>query len=208
MNKITTNKWFTLVELIVSIILSSIILLFLMNFISKTFFEISYSKNKTKIISHIYDFENEIWDLREKYSSWIILINNEYWIWSDVFLLKTNNDIEKWWILIAQVNLDWLLIDWKEQVDIIWNKALGLRKINKEELSDLSNNPDNVYTYKFNVDEVYKDIKIMDIQVDLFESWNIIEMSFFINPLYKKNQNWNRYSEKWTNNIEKIVLNF
>jgi len=207
MSKIFNSKWFTFVELMVALVLSSIIFLFLMNFISKTFTEISYSKNKTNIITQIYEFRDEIWDLREKYNSGFILINNESWTWSDVFLLR-NNNVNKWWYIIAQVNSELLVIDSLDNVDIIWNKVLGLRKISKEEIDNLLVVPNWVYYYNFNKDEIYENIKLKDLQIDLFNTWSLIEMTLDINPVYKIKLDWEKYSEIWTKSIEKIVINF
>jgi len=207
MTKIINTKWFTFVELIVALILSSIIFLFLMNFISKTFTEISFSKSKTNMVSSIYEFEDKVLDIREKYSSGFILIDNDSWTWSDVFILR-NDNVNNWWYIIAQVNYDLLSIDWSNNVDIIWNKVLALRKISIEELQDLLLVPNWVYSYIFNKDELYENIKLKDLQFDLYNSWNLIEMSFFINPAYKIKLDWEKYSEIWIKEIEKIVLNF
>jgi len=207
MSKIINVKWFTFVELIVALILSSIIFLFLMNFISKTFLEILYSKNKTNIITQVYEFEDEIWDLREKYNSWFILVDNDSWTWSDIFLLR-NDNVNKWWYIVAQVNSELWVIDSSNNVDMIWNKVLALRKVSQEEIYNLLLVPNWVYYYKFNKDELYNNIKLKDLQIDLFNTWSLIEMTLDINPAYKIKLDWEKYSEIWTNNIEKIVINF
>ena len=207
MNKSINIKWFTFVELMVALVLSSIIFLFLMNFVSKTFTEISYSKNKTNIITQIYEFEDEILDIREKYNSGFILINNETWTWSDILLLRNNNE-NKWWYIIAQVNLDLWVIDSSDNVNIIWNKVLALRKVSSEEIDNLLLVPAWIYYYNFNKDEIYENIKLKDLQIDLFNTWSLIEMNLDINPVYKIKIDWEKYSEIWTSGIERIVINF
>jgi hypothetical protein len=62
-----------------------------MNFVSKTFTEISYSKNKTKIITQIYEFEEIIKNIREKYNSGAILKNNSSGTGSDILLLRSSS---------------------------------------------------------------------------------------------------------------------
>lgn len=206
MNKI---KAFTLVELIVSIILSSIIFLFLMNFISKTFSEISYSNNKSKIIMEIYDFEDTIKNIREIYNSGAILKDNPSGTGSDILLLRTSNsENKKEWYIIAMISNDLLTIDWSGNVDNIWDKVLAYKKISDYEMNLLSWDINEVYNFKFNRDKVFENIKLKDLQLDVYNTWAIFEARFYLNPFYRKKLNWEKYSEIWTSEIEEIVLNF
>jgi len=206
MNKI---KAFTLVELIVSIILSSIIFLFLMNFISKTFSEISYSNNKSKIIMEIYDFEDTIKNIREIYNSGAILKDNPSGTGSDILLLRNSNlENKKEWYIIAMISNDLLTIDWSGNVDNIWDKVLAYKKISDYEMNLLSWDINEVYNFKFNRDKVFENIKLKDLQLDVYNTWAIFEARFYLNPLYRKKLNWEKYSEIWTSEIEEIVLNF
>ncbi len=203
------EKWFTFVELIVSIILSAIIFLFLMNFISKTFAEISYSKNKSKIITQIYEFESIINNIREKYSSGYILKNNESWTWSDILLLRSWVwEFKKQWYIFAMISNDNLTIDWSWNVDNIGDKVFAYKNISEYEMDLLTSNLNNVYNFKFNRDKVFTELKLKDFQLDLYNNWGLIEAIFFINTLYRKSLDWKKYSEIWTENIEKILLTF
>lgn len=203
------KRAFTFVELIVALILSSIIFLFLMNFIAKTFEEMNYSKNKTTIISQIYDFQDTIEDLREKYNSWTILVDNDEWTWSDILLFRTSSwTIKEKWIIIAMVSNDTLFIDWANNVDNIGDKVLAYKKLSSQELNTLSSNINNIYDFKFNRDKTFKDIKLKDFQVEKYDSWSLFETRFFINPIYKKKMNSQKYSEIWTDKIEEVVLDF
>ena len=208
MNK-NKDSWFTLVELVIAIILSSIIFLFLMNFVSKTIEEMSYSKNKTKIITQIYDFEEVVDGIREKYNSWNILVNNETWTWSDILLFRTWSwETKKEWYIFAMISENSLKIDWTWNVDNIWDKVFAYKKVSDYELNLLSTDINNVYDFKFNRDKIFENIKLKDFQLEKYNSWSLFEAKFFINPLYKKNQDWIKYSEIWTDKIEKINLIF
>ena len=176
MNKI---KAFTLVELVVSIILSSIIFLFLMNFISKTFSEISYSNNKSKIIMEIYDFEDTIKNIREIYNSGAILKNNPSGTGSDILLLRTSIlENKKEWYIIAMISNDLLTIDWNTNVDNIWDKVLAYKKISSYELGLLSWDINEVYNFKFNRDKVFENIKLKDLQLEKYNTWAILRLKF------------------------------
>ncbi|MDQ7009217.1 MAG: prepilin-type N-terminal cleavage/methylation domain-containing protein, partial [Candidatus Gracilibacteria bacterium] len=151
LENISNKKAFTFVELIIALILSSIIFLFLMNFISVTFGEISYSKNKTNIISQIYEFEDKIKDLREKYNSGIILKNNTEGTGSDILLFRTSSgEINKKGIIIAMVSNNTLTIDTDNNIDNIEDKVLAYKNISSEELDLLSTDIDDIYTFIFN----------------------------------------------------------
>ena len=206
MNKI---KAFTLVELVVSIVLSSIIFLFLMNFISKTFSEIYYSNNKSKIIMEIYDFEDTIKNIREIYNSGAILKNNPSGTGSDILLFRTSIwENKKEWYIVAMISNDSLTIDWENNVDNIWDKVLAYKKISSYELGLLSWDINEVYNFKFNRDKVFENIKLKDLQLEKYNTWAIFEAKFSLNPSYRKKLNWEKYSEIWTSEIEEIVLNF
>lgn len=203
------KKWFTFVELIVALVLSSIIFLFLMNFISKTFEEISYSKNKTKIITQLYEVNDTVKDIREKYSSWDILIDNSEGTWSDILLFRTGSgETKKQWYIFAMISNDNLVIDWSWNVDNLSNKVFAYKKLSSHELDLLSSDINNVYNFKFNRDKVFKDIKLKDFQLEKYNSWAIFEAKFFINPSYRKKLDWQKYSEIGTDKIEEIVLDF
>ena len=203
------KKAFTFVELIVALILSSIVFLFLMNFISKTFTEISYSKNKTEIISQIYEFEDIIPNLKEKYNSGSILVNNSSWTGSDILLFRTWIwEIKKDWYIFAMINNKKLTIDWSWNVDNIEDKVLSYKKISTEEINLLSSDINNVYNFVFNRDKIFDKIKLKDFQVESYNTWSLFEARFFINPLYRKKLDWQKYSEIWTSQIEEIVLTF
>lgn len=203
------NKWLTLVELVVAITISAIILLFLMNFIAWVFNEITYSKNKTKIITQIYEASDTIKELKQKYNSWSILIDNASWTWSDILLFRTWSwETEKKWFIVAMVSNDNLKIDWSWNVDIVWDKVLAYKKLSKKELDDLEVDSNKVYDFKFNRDKLFSDIKLKDFQVEKYNSWAIFEITLFINPSYKFENNGAKYSLLWDNKIEKVVLDF
>ena len=144
------KKAMTLVELIVAITISSIILLFLMNFISKVFGEISYSNKKTDAIKKIYSIENQFQNIEEVYSSWDILIDNNTASGADVLIFR--NNANNWWYIVGIVDKNTFKLDWVNNVSTIWEKLLAFRKISSQELSELNSTPNKVYNYKFNLD--------------------------------------------------------
>ena len=204
---IKVKKAFTLVELIVAVTISAIILLFLMSFIADTFNEIAYSNKKTKLLINLYEVEDRFKTLKQQYLSGIILKDNIEWVWSDIILLRTlPTEPIQWWYIFAQVEEDTLKIDNSSNVNNISKKVLGYRKISSSEL--LALNSTNVYDLKFNLDEIFPNIYLKDFQVELYNSWTIIQISLHVNLDYNIELNWWKYSNIWNESIEKIIFNF
>ena len=204
MNKNWKNTAFTLLELIISILISSIILILIMSFISKIFNEISYSNKKTHAIMNIYNIESKLKNINWFYLSWSILIDNNWWAWSDVLLLNNNS----WWYIFWQVDKNTLQIDSSTWVNIIWEKLFWYKKISSDQLTTLQSDSWAVYDYIFNLDELITDLYLKDLQLKTYNTWSIFTLELDINLNYKNSLNWNLYSDIWNKNIEKIILNF
>jgi len=203
------KKAFTIIELIISITITIIIIWWIMVFISSLSSEIEYSTKKTNIITEISDIENKIDEIKSKYTSWIILIDNESWTGSDVLLFRKNiwDDIQDWYIL-AQIDFNNKVIDWSWNVDNIWKKVLGFRKISETELITIDSNPLEIYNYTFHLDNIFKNITLKDFQVSFYNSGDIWEIELYINTDYRYNNSSLKYSEITNENIEKFIFNF
>lgn len=205
MNK--TKKWFTVIELVVAITISATILIFVMSFIASTFSEISYSNKKTQLLVNLYDFENKIKNIREKYLSWTILIDNNSWTWSDIILIRTQAwETNESWYLIAQIEKDTLKIDPNSNIDNINEKYLALRKVNSLELNELIWNPSKVYDYNFNLDEIFEKVLLKDLQAVEYNSWTILEIEMDINLNYNPKLKWSSFKGLWSIYVEKIIF--
>jgi len=203
------KKAFTIIELIISITITIIIIWWIMVVISSLSSEIEYSTKKTNIITEISDIENKIDEIKSKDTSWIILIDNESWTGSDVLLFRKNiwDDIQDWYIL-AQIDFNNKVIDWSWNVDNIWKKVLGFRKISETELITIDSNPLEIYNYTFHLDNIFKNITLKDFQVSFYNSGDIWEIELYINTDYRYNNSSLKYSEITNENIEKFIFNF
>ncbi len=203
------KKAFTLIELTVSVLISAIILIFLMIFLADTFNEIAYSNKKTKLLIEFYELENQLKNIKEQYLSGVILKDNIKWEWSDVILLKTSPlEPIQWGYIFAQVNKTSFKIDTDKNVDTVWEKVLGYKKISSIQLTELLLDANKVYNYEFNLDEIFPNILLKDFQAKLYNSWKIFDIFLEVNLNYKKQLNWSKYSEIWNESIEKIIFNF
>jgi prepilin-type N-terminal cleavage/methylation domain-containing protein len=83
------KKAFTLVELIISIMISAIILFIVISFVNNVFDEIKYTNKKTDILKSFYDIETTFKNKKNKFLSGSILIDNNTGSGTDVLLLNT-----------------------------------------------------------------------------------------------------------------------
>jgi hypothetical protein len=208
-NNIYKNNlsWFTFVELIVSMVISSILLLSIFYFISANIEDIFLSNKKTWIYSSINDFRNEILPISSVYNSWTVIVNNPFWSWSDILLLtsKIKNDGYLVWV-IKNTKLELLYSDYIKYN----NKSIWYTRISSWEIANIYANTWSLSTIIFNNDHIFSPLKIKDFHVDLYNSWSIINLEFSLLQNYSSNFDdiiWSDSRLKWTN-FFKINLDF
>ena len=203
------NKAFTLVELIITITITVIVIVPLTLFISKIYFEINNSNKKTNSLIVINDIKNKIDKINEKYLSWIVLIDNIKWSWSDILLFKSHSwAVNKSWYIFAQIDLETLKIDSNNNVENIWEKYFAYRKISNLELIDLETTPNNVYNYIFHLDKIFRWVILKDFQVTPYNNWEILELFFSTYINYSKTSLLQKYNEVKKKNLYNFILTF
>ena len=102
MKNLKINYWLTLVELVISIGISSIIFLAVFFFITKWLTEIDVSNSKTKIVDQVFSFKNEL----NKFIRWWYNIYSKVWNWKNSILLLKNIENNKWlliWVVDREI---------------------------------------------------------------------------------------------------------
>lgn len=190
--KYFNNLWFTLVELIVSISISSIILMSIFYFISWNIEEIFLSKNKTEFYNDLNVFKNDINNISNTYYSWSIF-ENISWTWSDILLLKSNESNH--WFLIWVVDKNTMKLEsWSLNYLTYTDKVLWYAKISSYDIDNINLNDLYVYDIYFHRDHLYENLKIRDFQVNLYNSWALIDI--YISTI--KNYNEEFENEKFS----------
>lgn len=210
MNLYNKSKWFTIVELIIAIILSSIVLIWIIALITNILSEISRSENKAKIYSWINNIINKINIEKNTYWSSSILIDNEK---SYDVLLLTNKE-KKWWLLLWVVNINpesswYMKLDTDSNYSKYDNKALWIKKIKEDELSMILTDSWKVFDINFYEDWLFNDLMPKTFYLSEYNSWKIIEANM---TLFEKFNEWyiwediNEVSTKW--NLYNFTLDF
>lgn len=200
-------KWFTFVELVVSMFISSILLWSVFYFISANVEDIFLSNQKTEFYASVNDFRNELLNITSIYSSWTVIFNNAIWSWSDALLLESK--IKGDWYLVWVVYQGKILI-WYNAYNAYGDKAIWYVKVSSWQIASFRTNPLNLNQVDFDDNHIFKPLKTRDFQVDLYNSWAIINLDLTLLYNYVSSLDGLSRSEpilKWTSFL-KINLDF
>lgn len=183
------KKWFTLIELIISISIVSIIIIgiwWVLIKMNQNFYESNYYINTYK---EIIEIQNDI--MKNPYYSGYILS----WSWYNSLLLE--NTYNSWWILIWVFDKNMDFIDYKitNNNDIIRYNNLWYFYISETVLNDIKNTPANIKNYTFNKWKIFSNINIANFEIIKYDD-NIFEIKI---EIFK---NINKYLWKDRNTIQ------
>lgn len=190
------NKWFTIVELVISMSILWIIILWISFSLVRISENLSDANLKWNIFSDIKEFLYDSYFFN--YNSWKILS------WS---LLLYN---DKTWIII------WNFLDennWYDyQIisnDLVYNKGyLWYFKVNENILPNILNNSINVLSLSFNDGKIFKNILLKNFEIIPYNSERIFEINIevFKNPM--KNYFWQNKSDLFIPKNDYLKFNF
>lgn len=199
------KKAFTLTELIISIIISTLVLGILLSFVSNSLSEIEYSNDKTRITSQVNEFVSNINSYMKSLWTWTWIIDVETWSWTDIFLIKDKSN--NLWVLFWLINPDTkqIFTPWEEYLKYN-KKSLWYIELNNAQITDILNNPARVYSYNFSNDKIIRWIYFKDFQVTNYNSWNILELKLEIITNYFRDLEWTPLDELWNDEILELIL--
>jgi hypothetical protein len=182
------KKALTLVELVISITISSMVLFIVMTFIADSIEIVIWSNKKTEVFNDVFAFKDNFW----RFSRWgywdiTLLIDNHSGTWSDILLL-TNEDSSKG-IIFWVVDYETMQLEENSTYNIYNNKTLWYRRVSQSELIILETTPNDVYNFIFFPDKLYNGLKIKSFQADLYNSWTILDMNMEILLYYNEMNN-------------------
>jgi len=198
---------FTFVELVVSMLISSIILTSVFYFISQNIDEINSSTNRTKFFDEFYGFRDKFIYYSNIYTSWSILINNSSSSWSDILLMQ--NELSTDWIIFWVVDENTMKLEKKQTAyNVYYNKSVWFKRVSTWEITAIKSNSWYVYTIWFYKDNVYDKLKMKDLQMEMYNSWSIMNVDLTILKDYNPEYMWSNWTSlKWIE-FYKFNLNF
>lgn len=203
--EIFNKKGFTFVELIVSVTISVIIFIIIFSFVVDSISTLTISNKKAWVISNFYDIYDIIWEYRNDFMDWSLIINNTLTGWSDVALIKNIHN-DKWivfWIIDKNtMKLEtWSLYN-TYSYKVFWYKLLSL-----SELTRIQSNTWEVFNLSFKNATIF-DTPIKSFQSDFFNSWSIflvdLELLLSHNPQY----DWMMWANIPKSNYDLFKLSF
>lgn len=202
------NKfWFTFVELVVAMFISSLVLASVFYFLASNVDEITSSNNKTKFFNSLYDFREKMSSFSNIYSSWTIIIDNESWTWSDTIMLTSYDSSE--WVLIWVVPEELLKIETsKSNYELYYKKVLWFRKLSSLEISSINSWWTLIKDLRFFKENLFDYLVVKDFQADYYNSWSILNLEIVLIDDYDQRLDWDSFSGiKWQSYYN-VNLNF
>lgn len=156
----------TLVELLITIMISAVIMIIVSFFISSSIEEITKTSIKTDSINNFFSFKDKL----NRAIAWWYDDFNLYWTWTENTVIVLKNEEQTDWFLFWIVNSDTNKIQ-KEY--IYWENIIWYRVLSKTELNDIQTNSWIIYDYTFFEDKLFYNLRIKDFKWQLY-NWNSI----------------------------------
>lgn len=187
-NSLIGIKGFTLVELLVSIMISVLLLGGVFYFMSETIVGIARASAHAKFLKDFYGFTTILdtgnLDILHDYS-----FTGGY----DVVLL-TSLDGDSG-IIIGVVDASTLKLASTGTFLNYQENILGYRSLSASEISQVQITPNLVYNYSFFPDKVFSNFYMKDFQIESFNSGALTEMTLTVFPQFKENLQWEVWKE-------------
>lgn len=179
------KKAFTIIELIISILISVILLWGIFYFLSDTILGIAKAGSQSRFLKDFYSFTTvlDTWNTE-------ILHDNSQGTF-DVALLESLDTTSG--ILIWVVDNATLRLSGTGRSGEYHNALLGYRSLSSFELSEISSNPDIVYEYDFFPDKLFYNFHLQDFQLQAFNSWATMEVMLSIFTEYRPDLEWDSW---------------
>jgi len=197
----------TLVELVISITVSSVVMLIVLTFVADSIETVIDSNKKTEIYENLFQFKNEF----NKYSRWgyikqDLIATTLSWTTSDIILLQ--NIEETKWVVFWVVNKETMAIENHNNYSIYYDKVIWYRDLSEYELTNINANPTLIYDLNFFPDKLFDGLKIKSFNIERYNSWSILNMNLDILLYYNDTQKWILLSDISLDDIITVNLNF
>lgn len=204
--KFKNNLWFTFVELVISLFVSSIILWGVFYFIADNVDEISLATKKTSFFNSFYNFRDKIIYNTNLYSSGIIIVDSDISMWNDVLLLQ-NLDWSDWIVIWVVNNNSKKLEKTLEYYNTYYDKRLWFKRVSETEISSIKSNSGAVYDILFYNDNIYE-LFTKEFQVEYYNTWSILDINTSFITNFDDIYVWNNWDDIHDIDIFKTNLNF
>ncbi len=187
----------TLVELIIAIAISSIVLLFVVVYISDVLWLIWESRKATSNFVELQEISQTLQDLKYKYP--VATINSS--TGGDVLLLKNIENTD--WVAIWIVQSDTKQLSTTVEIQKYWQKFLARRFLLSTESSFDSN-------ISFSGSEFFPNISVKDVDFEIYDfaSGSLVEMNLEYLKNYSAQRDWENIWDMSVQNFQNYSFSF
>lgn len=194
------KKWFTLAELIVSIAITWILILWVTQSILYISENLNNNKNELNIFSDINEFIMDSYKF--DYNSWIIISNS--WIYQSLLIYDNNFNWVLVWVFSSTGGYNYYLSD----NNYVWNNYYGYFKTIPQTTTWIINNNSTVKNLNFNNWKTYQNLWVYDFTIKNTNLTNIYELNIdFLKNLPPNNTLKQNINKSNSENILKITVN-
>lgn len=182
-------------------------MLIVLTFVADSIETVIWSNKKTEIYEDIFRFKNEF----NKYARWwyldqTLIAKTSTGSESSIMLLQDNTWSKG--VIFGVVNKETMAIEDHSQHTIYYDKVLGYRDLSQFELTNINADPSYIYNLNFFPDKLFDGLKIKDFQMELYNSWAIIDMNLEVLLYYNDSNKGILLSDINPEDIIDVNLNF
>ena len=205
MKSIYKTSAFTLIELVVSIVISTVVLVIVFAFTWDTIANLVDVNRKSDSLKEVYRLTTILSSHKWKYIVPEVLVDNAPWVWHDIYYMKDPAGTS--WIIWAVIDTETSRIEDPAKYPYYGNKILGYRLLSEPEITALEADNNIIYDFEFFEDKFFDAFKMKEFQLELYNSGALIESNIEIIPHYKNDLNNIEWSDIPKDDTIKLNIN-
>ena len=207
---ILNKNGFTLVEILISIIISGFVLLWMTYFIWRLNSDIATTQNKSDTYLALVSLVNKIKKSDSRYSTPKVLVDNPSWY--DVVLLLNSWSLDKsvllWVVDMTSGSPNYGKLDPVSNYSKYWKKLFWIKQLTATQTSDLLVSTWSLYSITFYDDNVIDKLYTSSFVATSYNSWSLVELKLDLEMWYNPSLNWKSRSSIILPEYMQTTLNF
>lgn len=203
------NRWFTLAELLISVVIGSTVLVFVFSFVTDAISWLAETNEQTKVINEFYEFLTKMDNYKNTYTTGSLVYDFPWNAGFDILMLKNPDDSA--WVLIWVVDSQNLKLTPTGEYGNYTNRIVWFRDLTATNISDITATPSTVYDLTFFEDKVYRKLVLKDFQSDYYNTGSILDIELSAVLRYKSGLEWTPWNKiPYEENVDlfSVDLNF
>lgn len=183
MKLINNKNCFTLIELIISILISTILFFIVFTFIANSIEDLTKSNFKTVTFNQIFSFRDNL----NRTIRWWYMMMDIIWTWSENNVIYLKNAEGSEWFVFWVVNRETMKI---QKNYIYWDNTIWYRKLSQTEVNNINTSSWEVYNLTFMQDKIYDWLIIKDFKAEFYNSWTVLDLNISSILFYNDSMIW------------------